>query len=281
MNNHHNFGDYRVEVINDPGAHIEESSVENLITECTELSRSSFGSPHIRRELIRHHILEQSTTVFGRDHSGKLFGFGSSKIMTIGEFYIIYLQCIANEYKGKGFHKVFLPFRLIEGLKQIKRIDPCVSDKNIFIGAKTQSPITYRTANKVMGLFPNPDGFIDKRISIIARKFVKHIYDDDRSLHHDLRPLTFNDKTFVAKGIYKTADHGTLDNYSLYKSKIPFCHDRETNNYMKENLDWKNGDALILLGYYNNEKVKALLRSNEEMARHHAVAHAAEHRLAV
>ena len=41
---------------------------------------------------------------------------------------------------------------------------------------------------------------------------------------------------------------------------------------MKMNLDWKNGDALIMLGFYHSEKIKALLKSSRQTILNNATA---------
>ena len=281
--NYYDFGRYSIEVINNPKINIEKYSIERLITECTELSRNSFGSQDISKDLIRYHILETSTTILGRDNFGKVFGFGSSRIIIIDKFYIIYFQCIviSNEYKQNGFHKIFIPLRIIEGIKYIKEIDKFFDKNNVLIGARTQNPLAYRTSNKLVGLFPNPNGFIDERIREVGRKFAKSLYNDDCSHNNFVKPFVFDDKTFVVKSAYRYGINNESKEIDLYKSRIPFCHDIEINNYMRENLDWKNGDALILLGYYNSEKVKKLLRSYRQVTFNRFVADSADNSLTV
>ena len=46
---------------------------------------------------------------------------------------------------------------------------------------------------------------------------------------------------------------------SIYGAHIPFCHDDpEINLYMEKNLNWENGDALIMLGRYCQERVEKI-----------------------
>ena len=282
-NHYYDFGNYSIEVINEPKENIKKSLIEDLVEECTELSRSSFGSKDISKDIIKRHLLDTSTTILGRDCLGKVFGFGSSKIIKIEEFSIIYFQCIviSNEYKQKGLYNIFIYLRIINEISNIKRIYGFIDKNNILIGGRTQNPIGYRTLNKAMGLFPNPNGFIEDKIRGIGRKFAKSLYDDDCNHNNSANPFVFDDKTFIAKSAYKSGISNESDEVDLYNSKIPFCNDIEINNYMKENMDWKNGDSIILLGYYNSEKVKKFLRSSKQVTFNRFVADSADNPLAV
>ncbi len=141
--------------------------------------------------------------------------------------------------------------------------------KYIFL-TRTQNPRLYRAVHKIMGLLPNPKGIIDSRIKIVGRQLANALYEIDFSHGHAAKTFVFDDNTFIAKAAYKNGNQ-QLDEVDIYNSKIPFCHDPDIDNYMRKNLDWKNGDALILLGYYNNEKVKNVLINGYQLMSNSAV----------
>jgi len=267
MNNGcYNFEDFNIEIINDPKVNIDKSSIEDLILECTNLSRDSFGCLGISKELIKRHLLETSILMIGKDLLGKIIGFCSTKIVKIENFHIVYFQCVvvSNRYKKNGLYNIFIPLRIIEGVKLIKKIDSIFDKNNILIGGRTQNPVAFRVVNKLIGSFPTPNGFIDERIRHIGKSFAKSIYDDDCKHNDYVHPFDFNEETFIAKSAYKTSSNNQMNEVDLYNSNIPFSNDYNVNNYMKENINWKNGDAIISLGYYNSDKIKNLLKNSEK-----------------
>ena len=44
------FKDYTIEVVHDPANHLSQDLQDELAEECAELSRESFGNPHINEE---------------------------------------------------------------------------------------------------------------------------------------------------------------------------------------------------------------------------------------
>ena len=263
----YNYNSFKVEIINNLYLDSHRNISQYIIEECTELSKSSFASQGISESDVSRHILDSSTTIIARDDSNNLCGFGSSVIKNIESFYIIYFQSIviSNAYKRTGLRRIFLPLRIIEGIEQINLLDRHVEEDQILLAGRTQNPLVYRTTNKKLGLYPNPDGAIDDRIKSVGRAFAKHLYDEDRRYSRSENPFMFDRETFVAKSAYKFTADGEDSDVSLYGDGIPFSNDAQIDNYMKQHINWRNGDALIMLGYYHHPKVRTLLGESQDV----------------
>jgi hypothetical protein len=77
------------------------------------------------------------------------------------------------------------------------------------------------------------------------------------------KQIVFDDQTFVERGAYKSVTQTSVN--GVYPSGIPFCHDDdEINQYMNQHLNWQNGDALILMGYYDEEKINRMFEEVQQ-----------------
>lgn len=240
------FADYTVEVIHNPSHNLPKKLQAELVAECTELSRNSFGNPHIEEEFVRHCILESSTTVFGRDYKGQLFGYTSNRVHIVEQYCVIYLQSIAimERYKGTGLRRMMHSIKMIEEIYQIRQL--ALTFKHILIAVWTQSPMSVQFLVRELDLFPKPNGFIDHNIKRISKKIVNHLYGAHKN---NPQLIMFDEENFVERGAYQSITQ--IGAHGVYPLGIPFCHnDDEINDYMKQHLNWQNGDALILLGHY-------------------------------
>ena len=251
-----------------------KSSKDYLIKQCTEIAIDSFGSDAISEEDVCRHILDSYTTIIARDEQSNVIGFSSSDIKNAGGFHIIYFQStvIANHHKRTGLHKIFLALRIIEGVKRIKSIGKCNDENQILLGGRTQNPRISRRSRKSLDLFPNLDGFIDEKIRPVGRIFAHSLYEDDcKHSPYGHPSFIFDDETFVAKSAYKFASNKQGDKASLYDNNIPFSSDSKVDEFMKTRINWENGDALISLGFYKNDKVRELLdESKQILARYYS-----------
>ena len=149
----------------------------------------------------------------------------------------------------------------------------------ILLAARTQNPISFKFSTRTLGLFPYPDGTIDDTIRNIGKKFTESLYDKHHVEHG--KQIVFDDQTFIERGAYKSVTQTSVN--GVYPSGIPFCHDDdEINQYMNQHLNWQNGDALILMGYYDEEKINRMFEEVQqkmgfcgieeaELELHHAV----------
>jgi hypothetical protein len=171
------FEDYSVEVVQELAHNLPQSLQDELIGECTDLSRDSFGNPDIKEEFVRFCILNSSSAVFIRDYTTRLIGYTSHSIKKIEEFYIIYFQSIAilKKYQGLGLFKVLISVKMIE--RKNKIIKEGINSDYILIACRTQNPLAFKFVMQNLDLFPKPDGTIDKFIRNIGKKFAESLYD--------------------------------------------------------------------------------------------------------
>jgi len=255
------FEDYLVEVVKDPAHSLPQSSQDEVVRECTNLSRDSFENPDIKEEFVRHCILDSSTLLFGRDYENRLVGYSSNSIKNVDQYYIIYLQStlILKMYQGRGLLKTLFSVKMIEEKNKIKKAG--INPNHILLASRTQNPILFKFSTRTFGLFPYPDGTIDDTVRSIGKKFAESFYDK----HHVEygKQIEFDDQTFVERGAYKSVTQTSVN--GVYPSGIPYCHDDdEINQYMNQHLDWQNGDALIQMGYYDEEKINRMFEEVQQ-----------------
>ena len=244
------FSNYTVEVINNPINILSPSWQDKLVEECIALSRDSFGNSNIKREFVKHCVLNSSILVLGRDYDDRLFGYSSNSVKLIEGYIIIYLQSIAilERFQGMGLRHILSSIKMIEDVYKIKTLG--IDSNRILIAARTQNPLVFKFAARYLGLFPQPDGAIDSTIRDISDKFVKCLYD----VHNveQGQKVLFDNQYFVERGAYKSVTQTSI--HGVYPSGIPYCRDDdEINQYMNQHLDWQNGDALVMLGHYKEE----------------------------
>ncbi len=271
------FGDYYIEIVNDPSQTLPLSSQNQLIQQCTEISRESFQNSNLNYDGLQSCIIDASTSFFARDNDDQIVGFASYSLYKIDEYTIIYMQssAVSTAHQSQGLGQFLISYRAIDAAHRIFKENVDIKPGQILIGGRTQSPKLYRFMNQKIGCFPNPDGMADPKIRVIARKFAKLLYDHQNS-NDDKYGFQFNDKAFVTKYAYKkaysfeSASEQSNTGASIYASGIPFCeYDDEVNNFMKANLDWEEGDVITTLGYYNPDRVKKLLQSAKDHCNGH------------
>lgn len=252
------FGAYFVEVYDDPSFNLCQSLQDDLAQECMSVAKNAFGDKHIDEEVVRRRVLRTSTSIVIRNEFDQIVGIGGSTVQKIDGDIIIYLQgaTISKKFQDNGLYKLIMYARIIAGLKKI--YEKCMEGENILIGGRTQSPLVYRFMHKKLGVFPYPNGYINEKIKYTAKRFAKYVYLN----YSDFQPLdnyVFDENTFVLRKSFKSSLDGKENGLNLYGHNIPFCKgDNDINQYMIQNLNWSNGDALIMLGYYRQKDVEAL-----------------------
>ncbi len=135
------FSDYAIEVIHEPAYNLSLDLQDELVAECTEVSREGFGNSNIKEEFVRHCILNSSTTLFARDHKVHLVGYSSNNLEIIGKYYVIYLQATAmlTTFQGKGMRNTLFPIKVLEDIRKLENIgvEPC----HILLATRTQNRV--------------------------------------------------------------------------------------------------------------------------------------------
>ncbi len=224
-----------------------------------------------QKRRIWRRVIDTSTSVLVKSRENHLVGFASYSVNKVDEFDIIYLQsgAISNNHQNRGIWHCLLSYRISDAIRKIASQNGEDYTDHILIGGRTQSPLVYRFLHRKLGCFPNPDGTTDPKIKTVARKFAKLLYDHQRC-HGNQYEFHFDDETFVTRHAYKKAySFESKARYmntgaNIFAHKIPFCDDDdEINFYMKEHMNWEDGDVITPLGYYNAEKINQLLPKHQ------------------
>ena len=251
-------GEYLVEVYNDPSESLSLQRQEKLIQECLLVARNGFGEQYVDEDAVRQRLIKSSTSIVIRNHSKQVVGIAGSSILYLDEGVVIYLQgaTVSKKYQTLGLYNLSVAARIMIELKKIDSHH--MKDEKIFIATRTQSPLIYRFMHRKLGLFPYPNGYIDKNIKIIARKFSTIIHSNHNHYKNQTINL-FDDNVFIIRKSLKIIKDEREILLNIYKDRIPFCtDDDEINEYMKENLNWNNGDALIMIGIYRQKDIVSL-----------------------
>jgi hypothetical protein len=254
-------GSYWIEVYDNPSVNLAPQLQDQLIQECMPVVQNGFVEQNIDEEVVRRHIFRTSTSIIIRNKYRCIIGVAGSSIIDIDEYKIIYLQgaTILKEYRDYGLHKLTLAIRLFEDAKKVGK--ELIENRKLLVGGRTQNPLVYKFFHRNLDLFPSPNGYIDEKIKDTANKFsikIRENYSDFKFSYGSY----FNTNTFVINNSLGRLLDGREDGLNLYGKNIPFCkNDNEINSYMKNNLDWENGDALIMLGYYEKKNVMSLFRN--------------------
>jgi hypothetical protein len=255
------FADYSVEVIHDPINHLSRFLQNDLVSECTELSRDSFGNPNVKEAFVRHCVLNASTLLLGRDDDGQLVGYSSNSIKVVENYHIIYLQAtvVLEKFQGRGLRGISVPIKILEEVDKIKKAG--IDTSHILLASRTQSPSVFKFIARHLGLFPQPDGTIDPVIRRLGKPFMECLYE----AYHDAngQQIVFDEQYFIERGAYKSVTQTSV--HGVYPAGIPYCRDDDAiNHYMGQHLDWQNGDALIAIGYYNDAIINRMFQDAQQ-----------------
>ena len=260
LNNSYNIGLYYVEIYDDPLKNLSRNSQEELIKNCLPLARNSFGEKYTDEDIVKLHIFNTSTTVIIRNEFSQVVGAAGSSIINIDDYMVIYFQgaIISKECRVGGLHKFAVAARIMTEIGKIN--ENYVNKKKVLIGGRTQNPLVYKFYHRKLGMFPYTNGHIDKEIKHISKKLAMIIHDEYSDFKYSNK-FEFDDNVLVSRNSLRYISNGKEKGLNLYGNSIPFCKDdKDINQYMRENLDWNNGDALIMLGYYDPHNVAALLQ---------------------
>lgn len=256
-------GEFLVETYDDPSVNLSPSDQERLIREFIPVASGGFDKHEFNEDVVRRHFLNTSTTIVIREGSGQVAGFAGSSILDIGTDKVIYLQggTIAKSCRDRNLYRIAIGARIMADVRKISK--EYVDNKKVFIAGRTQSPIGYKFMHRKLGVFPYPNGYIYRTLKNKAVKVAQKIYEEFSDFQSS-EGVMFDTNSFVLKRSFGLVSGGEESGYSLYGNDIPFCKDDDAiNQYMVKHIDWNNGDALILLGYYNKQDVLALFNSNE------------------
>lgn len=256
-------GEHKIEAYHDPLTNLSLAAQQTLIGEFMPVAQNGFDGQTVDEESVRQHLLKTSTTIVIRHSFNQIVGVAGSSILDIDGYKIIYLQggVISKDCRDHGLYRLAMAGRI---LAEVKKLEPVwTKNKKLLIAGRTQSPIVYKFMHRKLGTFPNPDGYIDKDLKNKAKKLVKNIYEQFSDFQSS-QGCIFDDNVFVARRSFGTILDDQEIGINLYGNSIPFCkNDNMINEYMIRNINWNNGDALIMLGYYRPQAVLSLFHGQK------------------
>lgn len=256
-------GEFLIEAYDDPSVNLSLSAQQRLIREFTPVADDGFDKHDFKEEVVRRHFLSTSTTIVIRERTGRVAGFAGSSLLDVDEDKVIYLQggTIARSCRDRSLYRIAVGARILAEVRKINK--HYVDNNRVLIAGRTQNPITYKFLHRKLGFSPYPDGYVHHELKHKAKKIAQKIYDAFSDFKSS-EGCIFNANFFVLKRSFGSMSGGEESGYSLYGDNIPFCkNDDAINRYMKQHLDWHNGDALVMLGYYNKQDVLDLFQGHE------------------
>ncbi len=240
------------ELVSHPFETLSPKEIEEYRRGSVPAAREGFGFDGITESDVELHALKTSTTVFVREKSGGLLGFSSSDVVTIeDDVPVIYLQgtVLAKAGQRRGVYNVVNPLRILTEMTSLG-VDEAL------VGTRTQNPVVFKNMVRKLGLFPQPERETPELFSVLAKSLAQVLYDYHSDFKHP-DGLQFDEKSLVARMAYgKLDESGNPKGICMYGT-LPWADDDEVvNEFLRKNVDFQNGDAMILLGKVSCETVR-------------------------
>lgn len=243
-------GGYKVDIIDEPQKTLTKTELDQLGIAAIPVVRKGFGNDGITESDIRTHALDVDTGIYIRAGDGELVGFGGSGLEEVDGKSVVHLKgaAILPEYQGLGLYNILTPLRAV---REAEKNGP-----EVYVGTRTQNPRVFEYMTGKLGLHPQTDSEPDEDLESLAASYAQLVYDE----HSDFRSqggVGFDKDTFVVKRAYGFIDAQGLERgFSMYND-IPHAKDKRIEDYLHSNLDFNNGDAMILVGRYDEERYAA------------------------
>ena len=240
-------GNYKVDVIDNPKQTLTKKELDDLVQACIPVARKGFGNEGVTESDIYTHAVEVNTGIYIRNEQGELIGFGGSSLEEVGEKSVVHLKgaAILPEYQGKGLYSILTPLRAI---REAEKNGP-----EVYIGTRTQNPRVFEYMSNRLGFYPKVDETPEKNLEKIAETYATLVNEK----HSDFRSkggVGFNKESFVVKRAYGFVnEEGEEQGFCMYGENMPQAKDSRIDNYLQKNLDFSNGDAMILVGKFDEK----------------------------
>jgi hypothetical protein len=243
-------GNYTFDIVNDPAKTLSPDEKAKIISESIPVARKAFRNDGVTESDIILHAVEVPTGIYLKNADGRLIGFSSCLTELVGDKIIIHLEgaALAPEYQGEGLYPILVVLRI---LYEAEKHDPAM----LLIGTRTQSPIVYYSICEKLGLYPQIDAPIPADLQPVGSAYATLISEK----HSDFKPkngVDFDPSTFIIRRAYGGVDKDNNEfGFCMYGNSIPWLKDNERiNQFFKNNLDFNDGDAFLLLGPYSHSK---------------------------
>ncbi len=241
-------GAYKIDIIDEPRKTLTKAELDQLGTAAIPIVRKGFRNDNITESDIRTHALDVDTGIYIRGEDGELIGFGGSGLEEIDGRSVVHLKgaAILPEYQGKGLYNILTPLRAI---REAEKNGP-----EVYVGTRTQNPRVFEYMTGKLGLHPHINEAPAKDLEDLAESYAQLVRDK----HSDFRSREgagFEKDTFVVKRAYGFIDkQGVERGFCMYGDNLPHAKDKNIDDYLNKNLDFDNGDAMILIGRHDEER---------------------------
>ncbi len=245
---------YVVRLIDNPNESLSTAERDELVQACSPVARKGFNNDGITANDIKIHALDVTTGIYISDKTGKVIGFGGTTQEIIDDKIVLHLKgtAIMPEHQSKGLYHLITPLR---ALSEAQKIGP-----QVYIGTRTQNPRVFEFMSGQLRFYPQVKGENPEQISAIAEKYAKIVQDK----HSDFHPkeFVFDKFSMVVRRAYGGTNPDRSEfGFCMYGDNIPIARSKEHTQYMNQKLDFKNGDALILIGEFSKEAYLNVLKS--------------------
>jgi hypothetical protein len=148
---------------------------------------------------------------------------------------------VAKKAQGRGIFNTVAPLTIMLEMEK-------AGLSEAYMAARTQSPILFKAMVGKCGLYPRPGERVPGDIADIGAELAKKLYEE----HSDFKAsggLVFDRDVLIQRKAYGLVKDGKEEGLCMYGEKIPYCRkDRKVNLFFDDNLDFRNGDAFIMVG---------------------------------
>lgn len=247
-------GEFTVDLVDNPAQSLSKKEQYMLVQQAIPVTRKAFGNEGVTETDIITHAIEVSTAIYLKNKYGDLLAFSTCVPEDVTSGTIVHLKgtAVRPESQGKGFYSILIPLRvLVEAEKH--------PNKKLLVGTRTQNPRVYEKSIK-LGLFPKYDQPTPEYLKPVACDYAALV----REKHSDFQSekgLEFDSDVLVARRAYGFVNEaGQEETFCMYGDNVPKARDERINQFINNNLDFQNGDAVILIGSFSRENCLNMLR---------------------
>jgi hypothetical protein len=187
--------------------------------------------------------------------------FSSSSLESVCGGPLVYLQGVAvsKRTQGKGILRVVAPLTIALEMEKAGITDA-------YMGARTQSPILFKAMVEKCGMYPRPGEPTPLDIQKVGFELARLLYHE----HSDFKAaggLRFEEDKLIQRKAYGLIRDGNEVGLCMYGDSIPYCrNDKKVNQFFDENLDFRDGDAFVMVGRVNHGSAVRQLEDTVEKA---------------
>lgn len=243
-----------VEVVDNPAESLSKKDRADLIQQAIPVTRKAFGNEGVTETDVITHAIEVSTAVFIKDQHNRLLAFSTCVPEYVGMHTVIHLKgtAVYPEIQGEGLYSILIPLRVLFEAEKHK-------SKELLVGTRTQNPRVYEKTVK-LGLYPRFDKPTPDYLKPIAKEYAALV----REKHSDFkskRGLEFDMDNLIVRRAYGNVNaKGEEETFCMYGDNVPNARDERVNEFIRKNLNFKNGDVVLLIGAYSKENCLSMIK---------------------